>query len=200
MGDVMDIEELVSKMNDEEKHVFEYGSANEYYEYVLNELELDKKLKSIKGNEDDDIFLFILEKLYLVVGKAIMEDGTYSFVDEIVKRLLIRIMRLKRLPEEIFNECYKFLYLLESIKMGIDINEDLLDGHDMVYESGEIKDLEILYKQHEEASLFRTNQEYFGELYESLPNGVVDVNMRSAVYAMKNGYDREKQLVKRYDE
>lgn len=193
----MDIELLVSKMTAEEKSVFEVGSANEYYEYVINELGIGEIFKN-KKDINTEMFDFILGKLYLVVGKAVLEDGNYTLCDELVLRFLKRVIKLKKLPNNIYSECYKYLYFLEAIKMGIAINEDLLDGHEIVSHSRNVRDLKILYSQHDEADLFRANQEYFEQLYENLPDGVVDSNMRSAIYAMENGCEREKQLVKRY--
>ncbi|MBQ6324117.1 MAG: hypothetical protein IJI22_04755 [Bacilli bacterium] len=194
----MNIEELISKMTIEEKEVFQSGTASEYYEYVIEEFALKEKIQNIK-NIDEDSFNFILEKLYLVVGKAVLEDGDYTFGDEVLKKLVTKLMRSRFTSEPVSNECYKFINYLEALKKGIEINEDLLDGHDVVLESGDVNDLKTLYGQHEEANLFRTNYEYFIDLYESVPSGVIDVNLRSAIYAMNNAYEREKELVKKYE-
>ena len=193
----MDFKLLIDKMTAEEKKVFEFGTASEYYKYVIEELGLKEKIKSVK--EDNADFTYILEKLYLVVGKAVLEDEDYTFGDDVLMRLAKKLMNSKLTPEPVCNECYKFIHFLEAVKKGNDINEDLLDGHEIVSHSRNVRDLKILYSQHEEADLFRANQEYFEQLYENLPDGVVDVNIRSAVYAMDSAYDREKELVKRYE-
>lgn len=193
----MDFKLLIDKMTAEEKKVFEFGTASEYYKYVIEELGLKEKIKSVK--EDNADFTFILEKLYLVVGKAVLEDEDYTFVDDVLMRLAKRLMKSKLTPEPVSNECYKFIHFLEAVKKGNDINEDLLDGHDIVSHSRNVRDLKILYSQHEEADLFRSGYHYFEELYERLSNGTVDVNIRSAVYAMDSAYEREKELVKRYE-
>ena len=192
----MDFKLLIDKMTDDEKRVFEFGTASEYYKYVIEELGLKEKIKNVK--EEDTDFNFILEKLYLVVGKAVLEDEDYTFGDDVLKKLVTKLMNSRFTQEPVSNECYKFIHFLEALKKGNDINEDLLDGHDIVWESKKVKDLKILYSQHEEADLFRINYQYFNDLYESAPY-VVDVNLRSAVYAMDSAYDREKELVKRYE-
>ena len=201
MGDGMelDLNQLVEAMSEEERDFFLKNSASDYYRYLESHEEFQNILEKINQSHKltDSEWNYIISKLFIVSCRALMEEAKVDFLD----RLYILIgnigTKIGRKDKPLYNECFKMLEYARSFKQEADINDDLLNGLDIVSERKQETDLDILLRQYEEGNIFRSNQVAFMEAYEKTETGVVSFDERMYMNAFQRAYQREKELVKK---
>ena len=197
----MDLTELVEQMSDEERFVFENENASHYFNYIkksdtymsiLAKLDGEGKLETCEWE-------YLFQKLFVVSCKAMMEEMKPSFVDSIIYLFSRFGMMIGSKDSRLYNECFKMVEYITSMKKGKDINKDLFYGLEVVGSSKEKDDLDILLQQHHEATVFRDNFEAFMKAYENSNDGVVSINERLCINSYNQAYEREKKLVLQYE-
>jgi hypothetical protein len=140
----------------------------------------------------------LFKRLFAVTCKAIQENEKLTFIDKIIY-LFSRIgFNMSKLDSKAYNECYKMMEYIESIKMNKDINEDLLKGLEIVGNGRDYKNLDILLKQHNEACTYREYKDMFFDSYKKSENSRISYEERIAINSFTRSYAKEKELVKRY--
>ena len=198
MGDGMDLDQLVEEMSDEERDCFLKTSTSEYYRFLEGQEPFQEIVQKIDSSSKltEEEWYYIISKLYVVSCRALMEESTFDLLD----RLYILIgkigVKISRKDKPIYNECYKMLHYARSIKQEKEINEDCMNGLDIVIEEKQETDLDILLRQYQESNIFHSNQVAFLEAYKESTPGVITTRERMYLNAFNNAYQREKELVK----
>ena len=195
----MNILDIVKKLSHEEKMMYIDSSANMYFRNIFYSKEFSSIVEKLDSKEKitDEEWEYIVDRLSLVTYKATMEEDSLSVLDRIYY-VLSRIGSKVFKEGKIHNECVKMLAFAESIKLEKDINLDLIDGIDRVNFSKNQMDLDILLKQHREATIFRDNQDAFIDSYRNGQVGVMTGDDMLYMDSMDRSYIREKDLVKEY--
>ena len=195
----MNILDIVKKLSHEEKMMYIDSSANMYFRNIFYSKEFSSIVEKLDSKEKitDEEWEYIVDRLSLVTYKATMEEDSLSVLDRVyyvISRIGSKVFK----EGKIHNECVKMLAFAESIKLEKDINLDLIDGIDRVNFSKNQMDLDILLKQHREATIFRDNQDAFIDSYRNGQVGVMTGDDMLYMDSMDRSYIREKDLVKEY--
>ena len=195
----MRIQEIVSKLSEEEKMKYIDSTASEYFRDFYYSKEFSCVLNKLNSNEKltEEEWQFLMEKLYLVTYKATLEEERLNFIDKInyiINRIGAKVFK----KGKIHNECVKILTFLESAKLEKEINDDLTNGFERVEKNKSEDDLDILLKQHREAVIFRNNQDSFVKLYRYGQIGIMTNCEIIYMDCMDRSFIREKELVKEY--
>lgn len=198
MGDGMDLDQLVEEMSDEERDCFLKTSTSEYYRFLEEQEAFQVIVEKIDHSSKltDEEWDYITSKLYVVSCRALMEESKFDFLD----RLYILIgkigLMISRKDKPVYNECCKMIAYARSIKQEKEMNEDCLDGLDVVIDHKQETDLDILLRQYQESNIFRSNQIAFMEEYKKSTPGIITTRERMYMNAFENAYQREKELKK----
>ncbi len=195
----MNILDIVKKLSHEEKMMYIDSSATEYFRNIYYSKDFSIIVEKLNSKEKitDEEWEYLVDRLSLVTYKATMEEDSLNLLDRIYY-VLSRIGSKVFKKGKIHNECVKMLAFAESIKLEKDINLDLIDGIDRVNFSKNQIDLDILLKQHREATIFRDNQDAFIDSYRNGQVGVMTCDDMLYMDSMDRSYIREKDLVKEY--
>ena len=195
----MNILDIVKKLSHEEKMMYIDSSATEYFRNIYYSKDFSIIVEKLNSKEKitDEEWEYLVDRLTLVTYKATMEEDSLNLLDKIYY-VLSRIGSKVFKEGKIHNECVKMLAFAESIKLEKDINLDLIDGIDRVNFSKNQVDLDILLKQHREATIFRDNQDAFIDSYRNGQVGVMTGDDMLYMDSMDRSYIREKDLVKEY--
>ena len=201
MADIkLDLTEIVNEMSEEEKEIFFIESSSKYFRYLCD----TETFKNIIGKLDKDYaikeseWLFLFKRFFAVTCKAVDENEKLSFLDKVIY-IFSRIgIKLCKLDSKGYNECYKMIEYIKSIKMNNDINSDLFYGLELVGSDRVYKYLEVLIKQHNTACGFREYKDMFFESYKKSDNGKITYEERMAINSYNRLYEKEKELVKKY--
>lgn len=198
MGDDMDLEQLVEDMSSEERECFLKTSTSDYFRYIESQEEYQKIVEKVNQSEKltEAEWSYISSKLYVVSCRTLIEEDSFSFLD----RLYILIgkigLLISKKDRPIYNECYKMIAYANSFKQEKEINEDCLNGLDVILEKKQETDLDILLRQYQESIIFGNNQMAFMEAYKKSSPGVITMEERMYMNAFQKAYQREKELVK----
>ena len=196
----MDLQRIIEKLDTNEKEIYINNTASSYFNTIYSSEKFSSIIKKLNTKEiiTDEEWVYVVEKLLLVTNKAILEEEQLSFLDNI-KYLLCKIIVKVLKSGSLYNECMKMIAFIASIKLERDINIDLSIGLDIVENSKWKKDLDILLKQHKEASLFRDSQDTFIDSYRVAMAGVMSDDEATEINFMDKCYNKEKELVKEYN-
>ena len=197
----MKLNKIINELNPEEKNIYLTQSASNYFRLmhysekfipILEKLETRKKLTI----EEWD---YLVKRLFLITCKAIAEEDNVTYVD-MFHYTLSKIGQTFSIKDgHLYNECVKMIEFIDSISMEKDINNDLLCGLDIIKNSDNPTDLDILLKQHREAAIFRDNQDAYFDAYRDSYKGFITDSERAYINSMHRSYEREKNLVKEYE-
>ena len=195
----MNILDVLENIDVDEKMIYMDSTANEYFRYTYYSREGTAIISKLDSNEKltDDEWKYLISRLFMVTYKAYQEEDNLSFIDKInyvINKIGIKVFK----KGKIHNECVKLLAFLESIRLEIEINDDLSDGLEKVENSRKEEDLNTLLKQHREALIFRDNQDAFLDSCRNDAKGVITDDEDSYIDSMDRSYIREKELVKEY--
>ena len=196
----MDLNFLLEELSEEEKKVYMTKSCNDYYYYFLNTdffKEIQKKLSN-HANITEDEWEEILKKLYLLTCKAVSEEDSLDLLDRFIY-LFARVgFRFSQEDTFFYNECYKMIAYIVSIKRTKELNIDLFNGLDYVMDHCEETELDLLLRQHQEASIFRNYKDRFLQAYQDSQEGVISSSERISINTCERAFQREKELVLQY--
>ena len=196
----MVIQEVIKSLNDNERVLYEAQTASEYFRFLYYSSSFINILKKLNNKEklNDREWDYLIKRLFLVTCKAIDEEDSINVVDRITYILNKIGVKVFKEDGHIYNECMKMVEFIESIYMEQEINEDLLLGLDKIETERNETELDILLKQHREASVFRDNKDAFYTEYNNSKKGVISDSESAYMDSMDRSYIREKELVKRY--
>lgn len=191
---IIKLKDCIEHMSDEEKDVYHNENANDYFSYLKNSSSF--KIAFEKLEEDDWIYLF--EKFYLITYKAMSEETSIKSHDGFFYLFSKLGMLLHEKGSSTYNSYYRVSQIIKSYYYDRRINDDLLKTLEDTMISHDEEDLMILLSQHEEASRFRNyrNSMYY-EVHNSEPGNLTPEIMK-AIDCLNNSYEKEKKLVLRY--
>ncbi|MBQ9019357.1 MAG: hypothetical protein IJ097_03530 [Bacilli bacterium] len=197
----MDLSKIISELDDEEKKQYLKQNASGYFRYLYYSKPFIPILKKLESNDKliDEEWNYLIRRLFLVTYKAIDEENNTSFKDDVIYILSKIGIKITIKNGHLYNECYKMINFIESMQKEKDINVDLLNGINIVDSNKNMTDLDILLKQHREASIFRDNQNAYYAAYDSSFKGFVTESEKNYIYSMNRSYIREKNLVNKYN-
>ena len=187
-------------MDEEELNIAAEGSCKEYYKYLLYNTEFKRVISKVNSDASltNDEWLYILERLFLIGYKSKVEGDKLDINDRIYKVISKIGMKLFKEGSPVYNECIKMFKHIDFIRERKEIDKDLLFGYDFVRANKKEGYLSILIKQHEEASIFRSNNEMFVRSVEKGRSGELSQQEIIGMNATERSYLREKELVKKY--
>lgn len=195
-----DLKEIIDEFDEEEKEKYFIESSSKYFRYLYSTSKFEKILFKLDNdyiiNEDEWMFLF--KRFFAVTCKAIEENEKLSFLDKVIYMFSKIGYSLSKMDTKLYNECYKMIQYIESIKMNNEINSDLLFGLEKVGSGRDYKELNILLKQHNEACTYREYKDMFFESYNKSGNSNITYEERIAINSFGRSYAKEKELVKKY--
>ncbi len=191
--------QLKGYLTKEEQELFAQSDSTTCYQYVKREERFASLIEKNINREalTDEEWEYILFRLYLVIGKTVTEEQSVTFIDHILSFLSKIGMKISRKDKPLYNECIKMVKFVRSFKREKEINTDVLNGFDVVLESKEPTDLDMLLEQLEEGRIFRTNRDAFMKAYKEGVFGVISSDERMYMMASERAYDREKELCKK---
>lgn len=194
----MDLNLLVSSLDKEEKDIFMKKTATDYYHYLEEQKEFLIAQKHLLQNEklSDKEWRYMINKLFLVSCRALAEEGKITFADKIFFYISQLGMKVSKKNQFIYNECYKMVEFVHSLQWEKEINEDLLEKLDLVIDTYEESELDTLLKMHNEASIFRSNQDAFIEAYHEADPGYLSQKEKMYIHSFKMAYQKEKEFSK----
>ena len=195
----MDLNILVNSLSDEEKDIFIHQTATDYYHYLEEQKEFLTAQKHILQNEQlsDKEWRYMINKLFLVSCRALAEEGSISFADRVFFYISKLGMKVSKKNQFLYNECYKMIKFVHSLQWEKEINEDLLEKLDLVIDTYEESELDTLLKMHNEAAVFRSNQDAYIEAYHEADPGYLSPKERMFIHSFEMAYQKEKELVKK---
>jgi len=202
MADIrLDLNEIVNEMSEEEKEVFYIESSARYFRWLYNSEEFSKILDKLDNDYaiKDKEWLFLFKRFFAVTCKAIEENEKLKFLDKVIYMLSKIGIKISKLDSKAYNECYKMIEYINSIKMNKDINSDLLFGLEVVGSDRNYKQLDVLIKQHTTACGFREYKDMFFDSYKKNDNSNISYEERISINSFGRLYEKEKELVKIYD-
>ena len=197
----MVLEEAIKSLTDSERALYEAQTASEYFRFLYYSLDFTKILKKLNTHEklSDTEWEYLIKRLFLVTVKAMDEEDSINLADKISYTINKIGTKVFKKDGNIYNECVKMVAFIDSINMEEIINEDLLNGLELIEEGKKEAELDILLKQHREASIFRDNQDAFFSSYNDSKTGKTTEQEQVFMNSMERSYIREKNLVKEYD-
>ncbi len=187
-------------MDREELDLAVEGNYREYYDYLFADDTFLNVIEKVKGKEElsEEEWLYILERLFIIRYKSVQDEEKIDFKDKF-NSLICRIgMKIFKDDSGLYNECLKMYKLIEFMKNEKEINKDLYNGYEIVKDNKDIESLNILINQYIEANIFKSNSSFYEELFEESTSGIISTSERTQMNASTYSYNREKELVKRY--
>ena len=188
---VIKLEDCIENMSDEEKGIYYNESASNYFLYLKNSSSFQSAFERLE--EEDWIYLF--EKFYLVTYKAMSEEASSKILDGIfyLYRKLGMLLSKKGSPN--YNDHYRSFQMIQSVFRDREVNDDLLKALEETMASQDEEDLRILFFQHEEACLLRKHRNYMYEEEIKAHAGILTGGEIAAINCFNRSYEREKRLV-----
>ena len=195
----MDIHAIIDKLDESEKMMYIDSSASSYFRATYYSKRFSSIVSKLDTSEKltNEEWEYLIEKLYLVTYKAIMEEDSLDIGDKLfyaISKIGAKVFK----NGKIHNECIKMLAFVESLDLEKDINEDLSNGLERIEKSKSKDDLSILLRQHREAVIFRDKQDEFINSYRDSRAGHMTEDEMFCMYSISRSYNREKELVKEY--
>ena len=196
----MELEEMINNLDNKELEIFLMGNTNDYYRYIKSLPEYQEILLKLDNNTclSDEEWKYLFDKLYLVTCKSIGEEYDYKVGDRIICALTKCLLAISKKRTPVYNEAYKLVQYIESIRKNIEIDEDLLFGLELTKEKCSEEYLDILLRQHEEAEIFRGNKNSFYKQYDESIDGRLSGKEIVSINSFNRGYERERELVLKY--
>ena len=195
----MDIEKLIDNMDEEERILFLNSTASQYFYYVYEDSNSPLKRKIDKSDKlSEEEWKEILEKLFLVTTKALAEEEKIYILDSLYYLICKITSSISIKGGPFYNECVKYMNYLWGMRKEKNINKDLVFGYRIVEQSRQEQDLDILLRQHEEASIFRDAKGYYNQYYNTSTTGSISFDETIHSNSMKRSFNREKELTKKY--
>ena len=197
---VYDLNEIIDDMDNEEKEKYFMESSSKYFRYLYTSKKFESILDKLDNNciIDEDEWLFLFKRFFAVTCKAMEENEKLSFIDKVIYMFSKIGFKISKLDSKLYNECYKMIEYIKSIKMNKDINSDLIHGLEKVGTGRDYKKLDILLKQHTVACTYREYKDMFYEYYKKSNNSNMSYEERISISAFHRQYKNEKELVKKY--
>lgn len=197
----MVLEEAINSLTESERALYEAQTASEYFRFLYYSLDFTKILKKLNMKEklSDKEWDYLIKRLFLVTVKAMDEEDSINLADKVSYTINKIGTKVFKKDGNIYNECVKMVAFIDSINMEEIINEDLLNGLELIEEGKKETELDILLKQHREASIFRDNQDAFFNSYKDSKTGKITEQEQVFMNSMERSYIREKNLVKEYE-
>ena len=194
----MDLGLIINSLDEEAKEIFLHQTATDYYHYLENQKEFLVVQKHLLQDEklSDKEWRYMLHQLFLVSCRALAEEDKVSFPDEVFLYISKLGMRVSKKNQYIYNECYKMAMFVQSKKWEKEINEDLLGQLDVVYDSHEESDLNRLLKLHDNAAVFRDNQNAFIDAYHDATPGDLSAKEKMYIHSFQFAYQKNKELLR----
>ena len=195
-----DLKDIINEMSEAEKNIYFNENSSKYFKYLHG----TKKFEIIMSKLDneyiirEDEWLFLFKRFFAITCKAIEENEKISFLDRIIFMFSKIGCYLSKIDSKTYNECFKMIRYIESIKMNKEINSDLMMGLEIVGRTRDYNNLNILLKQHMEASDYRDYKDMFFEEYKKSNNSHITYDEGIAIKSFGKAYIREKDLVKKY--
>ena len=195
-----DLKEIVNEFSKEEKEKYFMESSSKYFKYLYDTPAFKKILYKLDNDYiiKEEEWMFLFKRFFAVTCKAIEENEKISFLDRVIYMFSKIGFHISKLDSKLYNECYKMREYINSIKMNIDINSDLLFGLEKTGSGRDYKNLETLLNQHIVASSYREYKDLFYESYKKSENSNISYEERIAINSLGRYYSREKELVKKY--
>ena len=195
----MDLNLIMNSLNEEERDIFLHQTATDYYRYLENQKEFLTVQKHLLQNEElsDKEWRYMLHKLFLVSCRALSEEEKVTIPDKVFLYISKLGMRVSKKNQYLYNECYKMAMYVQSLTWEHEMNEDLLGQLDVAYDSHEVSDLDKLLKLHDNASVFRNNQNAFLEAYHDATPGELSAKEKMYIHSFQLAYEKGKQLMKK---
>jgi hypothetical protein len=195
----MELNSVIKSLSPQEKKAYETQTASEYFRHLYYSQDFIKILDKMDTTEllSDKEWTYLLERLFLVTYKALSEEDTVSFMDRLtymVNSIAIKVFKSGKLH----TECEKMMKFINSVIYEREINEELVNGLEMVENSRSESELSILINQHREAAIFRDNQDAFIDSYKESNTGSMSNQDIVNMNCMDRAYFRVKELVKEY--
>lgn len=199
MGEVMNLHNFLDNVDETELTMCINMTASDYFRNIYYSKQFSSIVDKLSSKDElsEEEWKYLTSRLYIVTCKATMEEDSLSIADRI-RYLLNKIITKILKNGKVYNECVKILAFIESIKLEGEINMDLLECLERVEKSKKEIELEVLLKQHREASIFRDNQDAFINLYMEGETGIMTSDELLYIDCMDRAYIREKDLVKEY--
>ena len=196
-----DLTDIIDEMDEYERNFYNMESASKYFGYLYYHGRFHEIAEKIENDyiikEEEWVFMF--KKLFAVTCRAISEEESLRFIDKVINMFSKIGIHLTKLDSDAYNECYKMIEYINSIKMAKDINKDLIYGLEVVGSSRDYKDAKNLLRQHHAASNFRDNKDGFFDSYRKNENSRITYDERIAINSFNRFYSKEKELVKKYE-
>ena len=195
-----DLKEIIDEFDEEEKEKYFIESSSKYFRYLYSTPKFNGIISKLDNNYviKEDEWMFLFKRFFAVTCKAMEENEKLSFLDKIIYMFSKIGYKISKMDTKLYNECYKMIQYIESIKMNNDINSDLLFGLERVGTGRDYKVLNTLLKQHIEASTYREYKDMFFESYKKSDSDRISYDERIAINSFGRSYIKEKELVKRY--
>lgn len=195
----MKLQRIITNENETEKIKYINGTANDFFKDSYNSEKFHSIVDKLNSKDKltEDEWVYLIEKLYIVTYKAILEEDELSILDNInyiINKLYVKIFK----NGKIHDECIKMLAFIECIKFEKEINSDLSKYLEQIKKDRNEEDLDILIRQHIEALIFRDNQDAFLDSYRNGEVGIMTANDKLYMDSMNKAFIREKGLVKEY--
>ena len=190
----MRLNDCMNHMDTEERIIYEEKSATDYFRYLYG----TEKFQQAMENLENDDWIYLFEKLYLVNYKSLGEEESHVALDGVLYIFCRLGTFFTRKDTPMYNEFYKMLQLSRSVFRVRQVNDDLLFGLETVMNSLDEEDLSILLSQHEEACRVRNNRDYMIREDAKSRNGVLSSGQITAINSFNRSFDREKRLVFKY--
>lgn len=195
----MKLQRIITNENETEKIKYINGTANDFFKDSYNSEKFHSIVDKLNSKDKltEDEWVYLIEKLYIVTYKAILEEDELSILDNInyiINKLYVKIFK----NGKIHDECIKMLAFIECIKFEKEINSDLSKYLEQIKKDKNEEDLDILIRQHIEALIFRDNQDAFLDSYRNGEVGIMTANDKLYMDSMNKAFIREKGLVKEY--
>ena len=199
-GKRCDLLDIVDEMSEEEKNIFYNESTNKYYKYLEKSESFKRIIDKVEKDEEilEDEWIFLLKKLFTITCKAMSENEELTFWDKLPYVFAKAGMRLSEEDSDAYNESYKMVQYIDSIKQADEIIMDLFHGLEVVSNTRRVEDLNILLKQHREAYRFREYKDRFYDSYSSNDRSDITPEERVSINSFNRFYEKEKSLVKTY--
>ena len=187
----LDLKDIINEMSEEEKEIYYIESSSKYFRWLYNSEEFSKIIDKLDNDYviEEKEWLFLFKRFFAVTCKAINENEELKFLDKVIYMFSNIGIKMCKLDSKGYNECYKMIEYINSIRMNIDINNDLLYGLEKVGEGRVYRDLDILIKQHNTACSFREYKDMFFESYKKNNNSDISYEERIAINSFGRSYE-----------
>ena len=181
-------------MEEEEKEYYQTHNSTEYFQYITESAQFQESFNRLE-NED---WYYLFEKLYLVTYKALNEEKNYLALDGVLYLFSKIGLFLSKKGTSSYHEFYKLLKVSQAPFLEKRVNDDLLYGLEIVMRYRDEEYLDILLRQHQEASVFRNHRDYLYQQDDLAKNGELPTGEIVAINCIERSYQREKELVLKY--